>query len=575
MDKILISIIVIYIIFTLCYKVKYIYNKIIFLILLLYIAYYDIKYALFFILFYFILNSNWKNIEGLENGGEDISLISSIVDYYYKNINQKNDIIRIQPSMSIISNDKIPLQIFQMWHSTELLPKMKEARNILIERNPEFEFKLFNEKECSKFIKNNFGDDVYDAYVRLIPYAYKCDLWRYCVLYIHGGIYLDIGFFTINNFKFIDIIDKEHYVQDIKESGYGIWNGLIIVKPNNPILLSIINNIVQNVNIQFYGETTLSPTGPLLFKNNFPKSETSKIDLFLDVENQQNIFIRNNNKRILQRYPEYRKEQNELSNEEHHNDKWEKREIYKVNSKQSIIPLKIFQHWHVKQLPNKMNENIIQLQKQNPEFEYYLYDNNDCRDFIKNNFPIDVLNAFETLVPGAYKADLWRYCILYINGGIYLDIKYNCMNNFKLINLTYKEHFVLERPSFWDNNSYGIYNALICSKPRNTILLDCIHSIVDNVKSNYYGKNSLYPTGPGLLGKLYFNKYNYNVNNFDLFYNHYETSYVITNQIIYKKLVILENYPEYREEQNKNNNLPSYHTLWEKRLIYSNVNTIQ
>jgi mannosyltransferase OCH1-like enzyme len=112
---------------------------------------------------------------------------------------------------------------------------MKEARNILIEQNPEFEFKLFNEKECSKFIKNNFSDDVYDAYVRLIPYAYKCDLWRYCVLYIHGGIYLDIGFFTINNFKFIDIINTEHYVQDIKESGYGICNGLIIVK-DSPII---------------------------------------------------------------------------------------------------------------------------------------------------------------------------------------------------------------------------------------------------------------------------------------------------------------------------------------------------
>jgi len=577
MDKILISIIVIYIIFTLCYKLKYIYNKIIFLILLLYIAYYDIKYALFFILFYFTLN--WKNIEGLENENEnenDSSLISSIIDYYYKNINQKNDIIKkIQPSLSIISNDKIPLQIFQMWNSSELLPKMKEARNILIERNPEFEFKLFNEKECSTFIKNNFDDDVYDAYVRLIPYAYKCDLWRYCVLYIHGGIYLDIGFFPINNFKFIDIINEEHYVQDIQESGSGICNGLIIVKPSNPILLSMINNIVQNVNIQYYGVNALSPTGPLLFKNNFSKSETYKIDLFLDFEDQQHLFIRNNNKRILQRYIEYRKEQNELSNEEHYSIKWKKREIYKVNSKKSIIPLKLFQTWNTRKLPNKMNENVMTLQKQNPEFEYYLYDDNDCKEFIKSNFPSDVLNAFEALVPGAYKADLWRYCILYINGGIYLDIKYNCMNNFKLINLTYKEHFVLERPSFWDNNSYGIYNALICSKPRNAILLDCIHSIVDNVKNNYYGKNALYPTGPGLLGKLYFNKYNYNVNNFDLFYNHYETSYIITNQIIYKKVVILENYPEYRIELQKYNNLPSYHTLWAKRLIYSNVNTIQ
>ena len=542
-------------------KIQYILDKIAFLIVLIYTANYNLKYALFFILFYCILNNNNVNREGLE----DDSIITSIIDYYYKNINQKNDILKVQ--LPIISYDTIPLQIFQMWHSSELLPKMKEARSILIKQNPEFEFKLFNENECLKFIKNNFDDDVYDAYVRLIPHAYKCDLWRYCILYIHGGIYLDIGFFPINDFKFIDIIDKEHYVQDIKESGSGICNGLIIVKPNNPILLSMINNIVQNVNIQYYGENALSPTGPLLFKNNFPKKELPKVDLFLDVENRQNIFIRNKSKRILQRYPEYRTEQIELSQNVHYSIKWEKREIYKINAKQSIIPLKLFQTWNTKKLPPKMNENVIQLKKENHEFEYFLYDDNDCRDFIKKHFPKDVLNAFDSLIPGAYKADLWRYCILYINGGIYLDIKYQCMNNFKLINLTYKEHFVLERPSFWEDDSYGIYNALICCKPNNSILLKCIHSIVDNVQNNYYGKNSLYPTGPGLLGKLYFN-HNTKIKEFELFYNHYETKYIVTNQIIYKKIVILENYTEYREEQDKTSKLPSYHTLWAQRLIY-------
>lgn len=543
-------------------KTLQILDKILFVVLLVFITQYNVKIALFFIFFYCILNNNSVNREGLE----DDSIVTSIIDYYYKNINQKNDILKVQTS--VVSNKIIPLQVFQMWHSSELLPKMKKARSILIKQNPEFEFKLFNEKECAKFIKNNFDEDVYDAYVRLIPHAYKCDLWRYCVLYIHGGIYLDIGYFPINNFKFIDIIDQEHFVQDIQESGSGIWNGFIVVKPNNPILLSIINNIVQNVNVQYYGESALSPTGPLLFKKHFPKTELQKIDYFLDVEDQQNMFIRNKNTRFLQRYPEYRTEQLELSKEEHHSIKWEKRQLYKKNSKQSIIPLKLFQYWHTKQLPPKMNENIIRIKKQNPEFEYYLYDDNDCRIFIKDHFPNNVLVAYDSLIPYAYKADLWRYCVLYVYGGIYLDIKYQCMNDFKLINLTYKEHFVLERPSFWDDDSYGIYNALICCKPGNTLLIDTIHSIVDNVKNNYYGKNSLYPTGPGLLGKLYF-KDNTKIEEFELFYNHYENKHIVTNQVIYKKIVILENYPEYRDEQQKNNNLPSYHTLWAERLIYT------
>ena len=33
---------------------------------------------------------------------------------------------------------------------------------------------------------------VYDAYTRIKPGAFKSDLWRYCVLYVYGGFYIDI-----------------------------------------------------------------------------------------------------------------------------------------------------------------------------------------------------------------------------------------------------------------------------------------------------------------------------------------------------------------------------------------------
>ena len=33
-----------------------------------------------------------------------------------------------------------------------------------------------------------------------------------------------------------------------------------------------------------------------------------------------------------------------------------------------------------------------------------------CRDFIQKHFNMETLWAFDKLKPGAYKADLWRYC---------------------------------------------------------------------------------------------------------------------------------------------------------------------
>jgi hypothetical protein len=93
-----------------------------------------------------------------------------------------------------------------------------------------------------------------------------------------------------------------------------------------------------------------------------------------------------------------------------------------------------------------------------------------------------VLNAFNSLVPGAFKADLWRYCILYINGGIYLDIKYKCINNFKLIALTEREYFVNDRPS------KCMYNALIAVKPFNKITLGEFISLESYFSDNYIEK---------------------------------------------------------------------------------------
>jgi mannosyltransferase OCH1-like enzyme len=90
----------------------------------------------------------------------------------------------------------------------------------------------------------------------------------------------------------------------------------------------------------------------------------------------------------------------------------------------AVIPLKLFQTWHTLDLPPNMKQNVKRLQRENPEFEYFLYDDKMCRKFIKEHFHEEVVFAFDKLKPGAYKADLWRYCVLYIHGGIYLDINF-------------------------------------------------------------------------------------------------------------------------------------------------------
>jgi len=228
----------------------------------------------------------------------------------------------------------------------------------------------------------------------------------------------------------------------------------------------------------------------------------------------------------------------------------------------TIIPLNIFQTWHSKTIP-KLTQNMAKvinlIKMNNPAFNYYLFDDTDCREFIKEHFEEDVLRAFDSLIPGAYKADLWRYCVLFIKGGIYLDIKYKPLNKFKFINLTEKEHWCL------DIGGYKIYNAIMCCLPGNSILFKSIRQIVENVKNKFYGSSCLDPTGPGLLAKFFSQE---NKRSIDMNHTFYEN---LNNRLIhFNGYTIFKSYNNYIIDNNKSSITKHYSCLWAQKKIYKN-----
>ena len=177
-----------------------------------------------------------------------------------------------------------------------------------------------------------------------------------------------------------------------------------------------------------------------------------------------------------------------------------------------IIPLDIYQTWSTKDLPPKMRERV----------------------------------------------ELWRLCILFIHGGIYMDIKFCCINGFRLIELTEREHFAKDRPPA------SIYNALMACEKGNYFVFKCIRRIVQNVQNKFYGSTPLSPTGPKMLGSVIID-YKIPIN-VDI--THYEGG----GYIIYKnRFIISTEYPEYNHERTaayNNNNTKRYDHLWNERKIY-------
>lgn len=255
-------------------------------------------------------------------------------------------------------------------------------------------------------------------------------------------------------------------------------------------------------------------------------------------------------------------EQIDLQNQQQKREK--QQQIYKEEKQQiinqiqqtkianRIIPLNIFQTWHTLNLPQDMNTNMLLLKQQNPEFTHYLYNDDMCRDFISNNFNGDVLYAYDTLKPGAYKSDLWRYCILYKYGGIYLDIKYKCCNNFKFIYLIDKEYFCRD----WCN---GVYQGFMCCLPNNQILYECIKEIIINTKTKSFTINCLSVSGPHLYSLT-------------SAFNNIKLELKYTTEIISKNNIqILFFYKTYRNEQKQNQLLPHYKIMWANRDIYNYI----
>jgi mannosyltransferase OCH1-like enzyme len=86
------------------------------------------------------------------------------------------------------------------------------------------------------------------------------------------------------------------------------------------------------------------------------------------------------------------------------------------------IPKIIHQTFKTVKLPFITRWHISGFLRKNPEYTYEFYDDERIEDFIVNEYDLETLRIYKKLNIGAAKADFFRYAVLYIKGGIYVDI---------------------------------------------------------------------------------------------------------------------------------------------------------
>lgn len=90
------------------------------------------------------------------------------------------------------------------------------------------------------------------------------------------------------------------------------------------------------------------------------------------------------------------------------------------------IPAKIFQTVRdYEGLPSELKDNIAGLKARNPDWSYELFEDAEMMGFIKDHVSANDWSHISSLNPkySVILADLFRYLLIYEEGGVYLDIK--------------------------------------------------------------------------------------------------------------------------------------------------------
>ena len=88
------------------------------------------------------------------------------------------------------------------------------------------------------------------VYDKLIPMAFRTDMWRLCALYTHGGIYSDLHILCTNLPRLSTLLEEYDYLfcVDVASQQFQICNSWMFVKRSKRDLVwSAINKIKANV----------------------------------------------------------------------------------------------------------------------------------------------------------------------------------------------------------------------------------------------------------------------------------------------------------------------------------------
>ena len=214
---------------------------------------------------------------------------------------------------------------------------LKEAHDSWQMLNPGYIVKYWSHAACLDYLRHEFQDQIYyETFKSLLPYSYKCDFFRFCIVYKEGGYYSDwkqkcivpLDEINDNNYDWISCLDTGNgYAKYYHCMGTGFFGCI----PKHPVLKTAIDKIIENVHRKFYGSSCLDPTGPFLFGNAFLQNKNEMKHYRLGNFDWDNYFSFQKNDKVIKAVEHkcegVAKDQN-WKNGNNYADMWAERRVY-------------------------------------------------------------------------------------------------------------------------------------------------------------------------------------------------------------------------------------------------------
>jgi hypothetical protein len=154
---------------------------------------------------------------------------------------------------------------------------------------------------------------------------------------------------------------------------------------------------------------------------------------------------------------------------------------FEVQENVQMIPRIIHQTWREHITPsNYPNLHRITNMWKTSGWSYRFYTDDSSRQYIVDHFPRHFVEAYDALIPAAYKADLFRYMLLMKDGGIYADVDVLLDASLESF-ITPTMSFFVPRDAVasYADGEYCLWNGVIGAAPGHPIIIRAVERLVN------------------------------------------------------------------------------------------------